>query len=85
VGECTPEDEASRLDRDDDLDPRLDVGSRELIEHVLERAGVLEEGGDVLEEDAFGREVPDVADLGLQLGYVHAAPLSCGLPTGITS
>src|SRR5207245_5091355 len=44
-----------------------------MVDDVVERRSVLEERRDVLEEDALGREVLDVADLRAKLGHFHDA------------
>jgi hypothetical protein len=53
--------------------PLRSVPLREAVDDVAKRRAVLEERGDVLEEDALGREVLDVADLRLEIGDVHGA------------
>src|SRR5947209_970038 len=75
VGERTTEDEPARLDGDDDVHALFLVSACEHIDHVAERRAVLQEGGDVLEEDPFGRKILDVADLRPELGDVHRAPI----------
>src|SRR5438132_536226 len=72
VGEGAAEDEAARLDTDDDLRARLDAIGGELVHDAFEGLRILQEGGDVLEEDPLRREILDVPNLGLQLGHVHA-------------
>src|SRR5207249_4527360 len=47
------------------------VALHEGVDDVTERRAVLQERGDVLEEDALGREVLDVTDLPLEIGGVH--------------
>src|SRR5207245_1670937 len=75
VGERTTEDEPARLDGDDDVHALFLVSACEYIDHVAERRTVLQEGGNVLEEDPFGRKILDVADLRPELGDVHRAPI----------
>src|SRR5262249_56976838 len=61
----------SGLHSDDQLDAGLDVLGAELVEDALEGLRILQEGGDVLEEDPLCREILDVPNLGPQLGHVH--------------
>src|SRR5215831_104323 len=72
--ERAAQDEAARFDPDDDVDALGLVAPGERVDDELERGAVLEKGRDVLEEDAFRREVLDVADLPLELGDVHRPP-----------
>src|SRR5438094_574267 len=72
--ESPTENEATRLDSDDDVDALFPVPLHEGVDDVTERRAVLQERGDVLEENAFGREVLDVADLPLELAGVHRGP-----------
>src|SRR5438309_2544277 len=74
VGERAAEDEAAGLDADDDLDARVLVPRGQMVDDVVEGRRVLEERRDVLEEDALGREVLDVADLRTELGDFHDGP-----------
>src|SRR2546427_747229 len=75
VGERPAEDEPTRLDGDHDVHALLLIAAREHVDHVAERRTVLEKGGDVLEEDPLGWEVPDVTDLRPEVGDVHRAPI----------
>src|SRR2546427_1464895 len=75
VGERPTEDEPARLDGDHDVHALLLIAAREHVDHVVERRTVLEKGGDVLEEDPLGWEVPDVTDLRPEVGDVHRAPI----------
>src|SRR5947199_5591848 len=75
VGERPAEDEPARLDGDHDVHALLLIAAREHVDHVVERRTVLEKGGDVLEEDPLGWEVPDVTDLRPEVGDVHRAPI----------
>src|SRR2546422_4445549 len=75
VGERPAEDEPTRLDGDDDVDALFLIAAREHVDHVAERRTALEKGGDVLEEDPLGWEVPDVTDLRPEVGDVHRAPI----------
>ena len=72
VGDRAADDEASRLDPDHHVDPLALIPAGQRVDGEAPRRAVLEERGDVLEEDALGREVLDVADLGPELGDVHA-------------
>src|SRR2546428_787511 len=74
-GERPAEDEPTRLDGDHDVHALLLIAAREHVDHVVERRTVLEKGGDVLEEDPLGWEVPDVTDLRPEVGDVHRAPI----------
>src|SRR2546427_240930 len=69
------EDVPTRLDGDHDVHALLLIAAREHVDHVAERRTVLEKGGDVLEEDPLGWEVPDVTDLRPEVGDVHRAPI----------
>src|SRR5437660_1308598 len=71
VGHRAAEDEAAGLDADDDLDARVPVPRGQMVDDVVEGRSVLEERRDVLEEDALGREILDVADLRAELGDFH--------------
>src|SRR2546425_9281153 len=62
--QCPGEDESTRLDADDDLDPLLLVALGQKVDDITEGRPVLEEGRDVLEKDALRRKILDVADLG---------------------
>src|SRR2546425_9619534 len=75
VGERPAKDEPTRLDGDHDVHALLLIAAREHVDHVAERRTVLEKGGDVLEEDPLGWEVPDVTDLRPEVGDVHRAPI----------
>src|SRR5262250_1177816 len=77
--ERAAQDEAARFDPDDHVDALGLVAPGERVDDELERGAVLEKGRDVLEENAFRREVLDVADLPLELGDVHW-PLSYLMP-----
>ena len=63
VGERPAEDEATRLDPDDQLDGFAAVGRRHHVHRLAKGAGILQKGGDVLEEDPLFGEVRHVADL----------------------
>src|SRR5437773_12327824 len=75
VGERPAEDEPTRLDGDHDVHALLLITARQQVDHVAERRTILQEGGDVLEENPLGREVLDVADLRPEVGDVHRAPI----------
>src|SRR6185369_9399573 len=68
-------DEAPRLDTDDDVDACRLIPLNERVDHIAKGRAVLEERGDVFEEDALGREVLDVSDLPLEVGDVHRRPI----------
>src|SRR5437867_5044781 len=63
MGERAADDEAPRFDGHHHVDPLLSVPAHKRVDDVPERRAVLQERGDVLEEDSLGREVLDVADL----------------------
>ena len=71
MGERTGEDESARFDPHDDFDPLLLIPLGQQIHYVTEGRPVLEERRDVLEQDAFGREILDVADLRPETGQLH--------------
>src|SRR3989441_329399 len=75
AGERPTEDQPARPDGDHDVHALLLIAAREHVDHVVERRTVLEKGGDVLEEDPLGWEVPDVTDLRPEVGDVHRAPI----------
>src|SRR3989442_9570170 len=70
VGERPSEDEAARLDPDDQLDGLAAIGPRHDVHGLAKGASVLEEGRNVLEEHPFFGEVAYVADL-LSQGGQH--------------
>src|SRR2546427_2281084 len=71
VREHPAEDEAARLDADHDIDGALRILRGKMFDDRRPRRRVLEQRGDVLEEDAFGGEILDVADPGPKRGDVH--------------
>src|SRR5206468_1281801 len=73
IDDRAAEDEAPRLDSDHHVHSLLPVAAGEAVDDAPERGAVLQERGDVLEEDSLGREVPDVPDLCLELRHVHRA------------
>src|SRR5262249_58978939 len=73
MGDRAGKDEAPRLDADHDVDPVFGVIGGQHVDYRADRRSILQQGGDVFEEDAFGREILDVADLRPQLGDVHGA------------
>jgi hypothetical protein len=66
VGERGAEDKAAGFDAEDDVYVLADVVLREGVDELGEAGAVLEDGGDVVEEDAGAREVRDGADEGLE-------------------
>ena len=71
--ERAAEDEAARLDADDDVDVLADEALGERVEHDVERARAREQRRDVLEEDPRLGEIGDVADRGArEVERVHA-------------
>src|SRR5262244_3586794 len=66
------EDEAARLHADHDVDLGRAIALGQMIDHRAPRHPILEQRGDVLEEDPFGREVFDIADLCYEGVDVHA-------------
>ena len=62
VGHRGTEDEPARLHPDDDVDLLVLVRLEHQIDRLLVGAGILEQGRDVVEEDAGLREVGDLAD-----------------------
>ena len=62
VGDGGGEDEAAGLGAEDDVDVLPDVVPGEGVNHPRETGAVLEQGGDVVEEDAGLGEVGDGAD-----------------------
>ena len=67
------EDEAARFDPDHHVDPLALILTGQRFDGEPPRRAILEQRGDVLEENAFGREILDVADLASELGDVHAS------------
>jgi hypothetical protein len=65
------EDEAARLHADHDVDRALRVLRGQVLDDRRPGRSVLEEGGDVLEENAFTGEILDVADLCPERADVH--------------
>src|SRR5262245_20463698 len=65
------EDEAARLHADHHVAPLVLIVAGQRVDGEPPRRAVLEQRGDVLEEDAFGREILDVTDLGPEIGDVH--------------
>ena len=70
VGHDGGEHEAPRLDAHHLLDALLGEQPDEAVDRHAQRQRVLQEGRDVVEQDARLREVRDLADMGLQI--VHA-------------
>src|SRR5262249_29288830 len=68
--ERAAEDESAGLDADDDLDALALIVRGEQIDDTPEGGAVLQQRCDVLEKDALGREVLDVADLCSERGDV---------------
>src|SRR5206468_12260315 len=67
VGQCRSEDKPASFDADDGIDLSLAVVLLEAVDRGAKSAGVLEQGGDVVEEDAGLGEVGDFADERFQL------------------
>src|SRR5215470_10892175 len=65
------EDEAARLHADHDIDLGRAIALGQMIDHRAPRHPILEQRGDVLEEDPFGREILDIADLCYEGVDVH--------------
>ena len=76
------EDEAARLHADDDVDLLARVRLEHQVDRFLVGGRVLEQGGDVVEEDAGLREVGDLADLRAQLLGRHGIGTSIGRVRG---
>src|SRR5215813_6450265 len=71
LGQRAAEDESAGLDTDHDIHLGRAISGGEMVDHRTPRLAILEERGDVLEEDAFGWEILDIADLCGERGYVH--------------
>src|SRR5262245_6897915 len=71
VGQRPAEDEAARLHPHDDLDRDRMILLGEVVDHRRPGGAILQERGDVLEEDALGGKVFDIADLRAEVGHVH--------------
>src|SRR6266851_5876842 len=72
--EGATEDESPGLDADHHFDALALVMGGQQVDDSPKGGAVLEQGRDVLEEDAFGREVLDVPDLRAELSdVVHRA------------
>src|SRR5580765_4511152 len=71
LGERPAEDEAPRFDAHHHVHLGRAVPGGQMVDHRGPRGPVLQQRGDVLEEDALGREVLDIADFCGERGDVH--------------
>src|SRR6266852_2359709 len=71
LGQGPAEDEATRLDSHHHVHRPLAVLGGQMLDHRGPGRAILEERGDVLEENAFSRKVLDIADFRSERGHIH--------------
>ena len=72
VGHRRAEDEPARLHADDEVDLLALVGLEHEIDRLPIRSAILQQGRDVVEEDAGLGKVGHLADLGTEVGHALA-------------
>ena len=76
------EDEAAALDADDDVDALILEGEREAVDRRAKAHRILQQRGDVVEEDPRLGKIGDVANLGFQIVHGHATVKPVSRPLG---
>src|SRR5262249_44596681 len=85
IGDGRSEYESAALDADDDVDALAGERQREAVDRGMEPVGVLQQRGDVVEQNSGFREVGNVTDLFLQVHDVGHLVLNPLAPLGTFS